>query len=87
MKKLKRLQTAELKVGESKISEYAKFALPDLANGMKTIFHIEGYTSVEKAKSFDQKLRENCGQATADFLIQYESIDSARLEVVGLGSS
>ena len=81
---------AEFKVGDAKISEEAKFVLHDLANAMKkhpeVRLRIEGHTSAEGTESFNQQLSEKRAQAAVDFLIQHEGIDSARLEVVGLGS-
>lgn len=82
---------AEFKVGDAKISEEAKFVLHDLANAMKkhpeVRLRIEGHTSAEGTESFNQQLSEKRAQAAVDFLIQHEGIDSARLEVVGLGST
>lgn len=95
MKEIEKIEkdynAAEFKVGESNISEKAKFVLHDLANAMKKhpqiSLRIEGHTSAEGTESFNQKLSEKRAQAAADFLIQHEGIDSARLEVVGLGST
>ena len=82
---------AEFKVGDAKISEEAKFVLHDLANAMKkhpeVRLRIEGHTSAEGTESFNQQLSEKRAQAAVDFLIQHEGIDSARLEVVGFGST
>ena len=87
----KEYNAAEFKVGDAKISEEAKFVLHDLANAMKkhpeVRLRIEGHTSAEGTESFNQQLSEKRAQAAVDFLIQHEGIDSARLEVVGLGST
>ena len=82
---------AEFVVGQSDLSDEAKFVLHDLAKVMtknpQLKLLIEGHTSAEGDAAFNQKLSEARAQAAVDFLIEHENIDSTRLSSIGYGSS
>ena len=71
---------AQFEQGKADLAKVLKQA-PDLR------LRIEGHTSAEGDEDFNQKLSQQRAQAAVTFLVQKEGIDSARLEVAGLGSS
>lgn len=87
----KNFNAAEFVVGQSDLSDDAKFVLHDLAKVMtknpQLKLQIEGHTSAEGDATFNQKLSEARAQAAVDFLVQHENIDATRLEAIGYGSS
>ena len=82
---------AQFEQGKADLNDDAKLALHDLAKVLKQApdlrLRIEGHTSAEGDEDFNQKLSQQRAQAAVTFLVQKEGIDSARLEVAGLGSS
>ena len=84
-------QAAQFEQGKADLNDDAKLALHDLAKVLKQApdlrLRIEGHTSAEGDEDFNQKLSQQRAQAAVTFLVQKEGIDSARLEVAGLGSS
>lgn len=82
---------AQFEQGKADLNDDAKLALHDLARVMKQNpemrLRISGHTSSEGDEEVNRRLSEDRAKAAVDFLVIKESIDSARLESAGYGSS
>ena len=87
----KNFNAAEFVVGKADLSDEAKFVLHDLGKLMQQNpdlrLRIEGHTSAEGDAATNQTLSEARAQAAVDFLVEHESVDAARLEAQGFGST